>query len=189
MPNIKPGVSAKAEIIITNVPDTLTVPIQAITSLKGEPVVYLASAGKSQPRPVEVGLFNTKFIQVIQGIKERDRVLLSPPIDTQEKDLEGGVLSDEERKRIELTNAPAAPPLPAPPLSAPPIAANTERGRPGGTNEGPGLSREERLKRFDTNGDGRIDETERAAMRESTGGSRRGEGEVRAVRSAAPSGT
>lgn len=179
MPNIKPGVSAKAEIIITNVPDSLTVPIQAVTTLKGEPVVYLASMGKPQPKTVEVGLFNTKFIQVVNGIKERDRVLLSPPIDTQEKDLEGGVLNDEEKKRIQLTNAPAAPPLPAQP-----IAADADHTRPGGTNDGPGLSREERLKRFDKNGDGRLDEAERAAMRESMGGSDRGNREPRADRPA-----
>ena len=40
LPDVKPGVSARAEVIITNLPDALTVPIQAVTTRKGKQVVF-----------------------------------------------------------------------------------------------------------------------------------------------------
>ena len=48
---VKPGVSAQAEIIITNISNALSVPLQAVTSLKGRQVVYVAQGGKTVPIP------------------------------------------------------------------------------------------------------------------------------------------
>ncbi|MBM3879402.1 MAG: HlyD family efflux transporter periplasmic adaptor subunit [Verrucomicrobia bacterium] len=108
LPGVKPGVSARAEVIITNIANSLSVPIQAVTTLKGRQVAYVRQGGADVPVPVEVGLFNTRFIQVLSGLKEGDRVLLSPPFDTQERDLAGGVLTSEEAAKAAPTNAPAA---------------------------------------------------------------------------------
>jgi len=184
-PNVKPGVSTKAEIIITNIADVLSVPIQAVTTFKGKQVVYLVANGKTEPRQVEVGVYNTKFIQIVQGAKEGDRVLLSPPFDTQEKDLEGAVLAEEEKARITVTNAPpAAVAGPNGMAEAPRPAGNpglatagpngSERSAPGagggpgersGQGRRGGFNPEEMLKQYDKNGDGELDETEREAMR------------------------
>jgi len=41
----------------------------------------------------------TKFIEITQGLKEGDRGLLSPPFDTQEKELDGAVLAADEKAR------------------------------------------------------------------------------------------
>src|SRR3954464_10884637 len=57
LPDIKPGVSAQAEIIITNMVDVLTVPIQTVTTHKGKQTVFLASATQ-EPVPVTVGMYN-----------------------------------------------------------------------------------------------------------------------------------
>jgi HlyD family secretion protein len=103
LPGIKPGVSARAEIIITNLTDTLSVPIQAVTTRKGRQVVFLASA-PSEPVPVTVGLYNTKFIQVTAGIKAGDQVLLAPLLDTQEKDLGGAIFAEGEAPPAGSTN-------------------------------------------------------------------------------------
>jgi HlyD family secretion protein len=180
LPNVKPGVSAQAEIVVTNIADTLSVPIQAVTTLKGKQVVYLASGGEPQPKPVEVGMFNTKFIQILKGVSEGDLVLLSPPFDTSEKDLSGSVVPEDEARH--LTNAPPPTPERAPsqmnpaspdsrgPLTrvSPPGQDNPQiaqtpagaRGRPPGQT-----SPEELMKRFDKNGDGKLDEEELAAVR------------------------
>jgi len=106
-PGVKPGVSAKAEIIVTNIVDAVSIPIQAVTTLKGKQVVYLAKGARSEPVPIEAGLFNTKFIEITKGLNGGERVLLSPPFDTQEKDLGGGVLAADEKARFAKTNAPA----------------------------------------------------------------------------------
>jgi len=107
LPDVKPGVSARAEIIITNIANSISVPIQAVTTLKGKQVCYRLEGGQSRPVPVEVGLFNTRFIQIVSGLEEGDRVLLSPPFDAQQRDLEGSVLASEERIRAAATNASA----------------------------------------------------------------------------------
>ncbi|MGE3312197.1 MAG: efflux RND transporter periplasmic adaptor subunit [Limisphaerales bacterium] len=116
--DVKPGVSAKAEVIITNIADTLSVPIQAVTTSRGRQVVYVVRGGKAEPRPVEVGMYNTKYIQITSGLKEGERVLLAPPFDSNEKDLEGAVLTDDERARLK-TNSVTQPRPNSNPGSAP----------------------------------------------------------------------
>lgn len=109
LPGVKPGVSAQAEIVVTNISNALSVPLQAVTTLKGKQVVYVQQGSKTTPVAVQVGMFNTKFIEITSGLKEGDRVLLSPPFDTQEKDLEGAVLSAEEKAKAATNAAPARP--------------------------------------------------------------------------------
>lgn len=189
IPNAKPGVSAKAEVIVTNLADTLSVPIQAVTTLKGKQVCYVLRGGQPVPQPVTVGLFNTKFIQIATGLEEGDRVLLSPPFDTHERDLEGGVLSEDEKTEA-ATNTPARPPRTQPdfterqadtPPAALAAAAGSPNGNPNGDPQGmpgmgrgpamagagaaAGFNREEFMKQYDKNGDGELDETEREAVR------------------------
>lgn len=80
LPNVKPGVSARAEIIITNLEDVLTVPIQCVTTVKGKQVCYVKALGSPKPVEVEIGLFNNNFIEIKSGLNSGDRVLLAPPI-------------------------------------------------------------------------------------------------------------
>ena len=105
LPDVKPGVSARAEIIITNLPQVLTVPIQCVSSYKGKQVAYLATAPQ-QPVPVNVGQYNTKFIEITAGLKEGDPVLLAPPFDTKDKDLGGAVIAEGETPPASSTNKP-----------------------------------------------------------------------------------
>jgi HlyD family secretion protein len=185
--DVKPGVSARAEILITNIANALSVPIQAVTTLKGKQVCYVADGNKVTPVPVQVGMFNTRFIEITSGLKEGDRVLLSPPFDTQEKDLEGAVLAAEERSRMQVTNRVQPSAMSASPPGMPASATNgharaagvasaqrpevatssTPNGQQSSDNRNrpPRFNREEMLKEFDKNGDGELDENEREAMR------------------------
>jgi HlyD family secretion protein len=205
LPDVKPGVSARAEVVITNLPNVLTVPIQAVTTRKGKPVVFLAGAPQ-EPVPVTVGLYNTKFIEVTSGLKDGDRVMLAPPFDTKEKDLSGAIMAEGEKPPPGATNGAVRPTARtrnggdrfsengAPTgrgegrsrLNADEGSRRVERGdargdeepggdtprgerrgRPrGGEFSGSRTNQAEMLKRFDANGDGRLDETELAAMRE-----------------------
>ncbi len=178
VPNVKPGVSAKAEIIVTNIADALSVPIHAIATHKGKPAAYVVKGGQSEPRPVEVGMFNTKFIEITKGLKPGDRILLSPPFETREKDLEGGVLAEDEKANAATNALPQAAPPPATPRIAPgePIAAaDGDRNGENPRRRGNGIP-EEVVKQFDKDGDGKLNEEELAAMRESTGRRRGGQG-------------
>jgi HlyD family secretion protein len=202
LPDVKPGVSARAEIVITNLDNVLTVPIQAVSTRKGQQVVFLATAPQ-RPVPVSIGMYNTKFIEISSGLRDHDQVLLAPPFDPDEKDLGGAILADGEvippgatnhlrpaarvregnERRSGERRAPLGEAIPestssrrgergGPEAVVVAIGSGGERdprrmGRRGGTpEEGGGTNRMEMLKRFDTNGDGQLDETEKAAMRE-----------------------
>ena len=93
LPDLKPGASARAEIIVTNLVAALTVPLQAVTTVKGKQVCYVQNGDGIVPVPVSVGNFNDQFIEIRSGLNEGDQVALTPPVSS----------SDE----IEL----AAPPL------------------------------------------------------------------------------
>lgn len=117
LPDLKPGVSARAEIIVTNLVSALTVPLQSVTTVKGKQVCYVQKGDDSVPTPVTVGNFNDQFIEIRSGLKEGDQVLLSPPAAPDDGDLSGSIISTAE-----LDQHRAAP------AAAPPATANPGNG-------------------------------------------------------------
>lgn len=77
---LKPGMSAEVEILVKELADVVYVPIQAVTTNKGDRVVYVVN-GKGNPerRKVETGEMNEQFIEIRKGLKEGERVLLRAP--------------------------------------------------------------------------------------------------------------
>lgn len=187
MPEVKPGVSARAEIIVTNLPNVITVPLQAVTTRKGQQVVFLASA-PDKAVPVDVGMYNTKYIEVLSGLREGDRVLLAPPSDTEEQDLSGAILASGEAIPVADSNATAkalSRVIPTVKHMETPGTKKRKSEEPAKTLETPvGLAskgaknRDELLKRFDKNKDGQLDQQERNTMQQTTG---KGQGGVAAV--------
>jgi HlyD family secretion protein len=114
LPDLKPGISGRAEIVITNLNDVLTVPIQAVTTVKGRQVCFIERGGATVPIPVEVGLYNEKYIEIKSGLKEGDQVLLSPLGSSDNINLSGSMINAEgkdssaqySRKPGLSTNAP-----------------------------------------------------------------------------------
>ncbi len=95
LPDIKPGVSGRAEIIITNLQSALTIPIQAVTTVRGKQVCLVKRGSSTEPVPVEVGLFNDRLIEVKTGLVEGDQVLLSPLSASDNVDMSGSLFSDD----------------------------------------------------------------------------------------------
>jgi len=77
---LKPGITAKVDILIEELNDVLYVPIQAVSTFEGKRVAYLAQLGREpEKRIVETGQFNDSFIEVKNGLNEGDEVLLIQP--------------------------------------------------------------------------------------------------------------
>jgi hypothetical protein len=74
---LKPGMSAKVEIMVSRLENVVYAPMQAISAYQGKQVCYL-QGGNGERHLVEVGEFNDEFIEIKSGLKEGDRVLLSP---------------------------------------------------------------------------------------------------------------
>jgi multidrug resistance efflux pump len=111
LPLLKPGVSATAEIIITNLTRVLSVPIQAVTRLRGENVCFTKRGSRVLPVPVATGWFNDAFIEITAGLKDGDLVLLAPVGDeeTEEK-------PDEDTNQVNaIDESSVVPPSQVPP--------------------------------------------------------------------------
>lgn len=80
LPDLKPGASARAEIVVTNLVNALTVPLQSVTTVKGKQVCYVQDGDSLTPVPVSVGNFNDQFIEIRAGLSEGDLVALTPPV-------------------------------------------------------------------------------------------------------------
>ena len=99
LPDLKPGASARAEIIVTNLINALTVPLQAVTTVKGKQVCWVQEGDDLVPVPVSVGNFNDQFIEIRSGLKEGVQVALTPPaVPSDETDFGGSVLTTEDTR-------------------------------------------------------------------------------------------
>src|ERR1039457_3800765 len=65
---VKPGMSAKVEILVNKLDDVIYVPVQAISPSDGKQVCYVAGAFKPERRDVEIGDFNDEFIEIKHGL-------------------------------------------------------------------------------------------------------------------------
>ena len=79
--DLKPGVSAKAEIIVAELNDVMMVPVQSVTTYKGQKVVQVKRGENVVVVPIKTGQFNNRFIEIKDGLKEGDQVSLAPNID------------------------------------------------------------------------------------------------------------
>ena len=75
---LKPGMSAKAEIIVNRLADVVYAPVQAVSPYDSKRVCYVANGGKPERRVVEIGEFNDEFVEIKNGLKEGEKVLLRP---------------------------------------------------------------------------------------------------------------
>lgn len=95
IPNVRPGLSADAEITVAAVDSALSIPIQSLTvrrekdlkdfesadttnADKGEEEiegVFVVDGERARFRPVEVGITSQKYFEVISGLEEGEKVV------------------------------------------------------------------------------------------------------------------
>ena len=143
--SIKPGMSARVEILIAQLDDVLSIPIQSVANRGGRKVCYTMNSGKSEECVIQTGAFNDRFVQVLDGIEEGQEVLLNPPrlMMTGDKQVAD---SSSGQWNVEPEAQPAGQPAPVEGIPGE---------RPGPAAAGPG-GPSDRLKQMDTNGDGKI---------------------------------
>ncbi len=76
---LKPGLTAKVEILVGEVGDVLTVPLQSVFVKEGKYYAFVDKGGRPERREVELGESNDNFVVVKSGIAEGDEVLLWNP--------------------------------------------------------------------------------------------------------------
>lgn len=77
---LKPGMSAKVEILVEQLTDVIIVPVTVVANRQGKKVCFVvAPDGSVEEKVVKTGAFDDTFVQVVEGLQEGDKVLLNPP--------------------------------------------------------------------------------------------------------------
>lgn len=103
--NLRPGMSARVEILVKDLESTLAVPVQAIGYAGGKPAIWVRSGTAFSPRPVKLGLANDRFTEVLDGVADGDVVSLAPPKESKS----AGGSSDRRGPKGDAKGAPKAP--------------------------------------------------------------------------------
>jgi RND family efflux transporter MFP subunit len=76
---LRPGMTAQVEILVTQLDDVLSVPVQAVLEFKGKDYVYVARPdGEFVRREIKKGTSNDKLLEVKDGLQAGEEVALSP---------------------------------------------------------------------------------------------------------------
>jgi RND family efflux transporter MFP subunit len=110
---IRPGMTAKAEILVNRLEDVVYVPIQAVNPLEDKKVCYIADGGKPEQRDVEVGEFNEAFIEIKTGIQEGERVCLRTPAAEEGQGAEGQKKAPSTKESSASQSKPASTAAPS----------------------------------------------------------------------------
>jgi RND family efflux transporter MFP subunit len=73
---LRPGMTAEVKILIRTVENALTVPVQAVTEIDGQHVAYVVTSSGMERRAVKVGEGNEQLIQILEGLRDNERVAL-----------------------------------------------------------------------------------------------------------------
>ena len=163
---LKPGLSAEVEVKVDFIPNCINVPVQSIITVGPKQYAFPVINGTPQVREVVIGKTNDIVIEIKDGLKAGDRVLMNPRsiLSKEIAKLEDAAREDEEKRQEEDAKnnpgrtemAPVVPPVsPGQPggpgnavAGAPPAGAG---GRAPGSFD-PGMI----FTRLDTNSDGKI---------------------------------
>ena len=76
---LKPGMSAKVQLVITVRKGVLFVPVQSVTTIDQKQVCFVLEGGRFTPRPVETGKYNESLIEIASGLEEGMIIQLNAP--------------------------------------------------------------------------------------------------------------
>jgi HlyD family secretion protein len=78
---VRPGMTAAVNIIVTEKKDVLAVPSRAVRTSDGQRVVYVMRGSSLTPVDIEVGAVSDTSVEVVSGeITEGDLIVLNPPV-------------------------------------------------------------------------------------------------------------
>ncbi|MBN2092902.1 efflux RND transporter periplasmic adaptor subunit [candidate division KSB1 bacterium] len=73
---LRPGMFVKAEIIAAQKDSAIVIPKEIITSRRGSKTVFIVEKGAAQDRQIDTGLENRDYVEVINGLKVGDRLVV-----------------------------------------------------------------------------------------------------------------
>ncbi|HEX5447358.1 MAG TPA: HlyD family efflux transporter periplasmic adaptor subunit [Pirellulales bacterium] len=129
---LKPGMTAEVEILVEDKKDVLTIPVQCIVENGGKFYSWVRTGGGAEPRELMLGGTNDTVFEIIDGLKEGEKVLLNPRADI--PTASEGVAKAEKvdiTQRFGASHAAVEAPATAPAPGGGPAAGGAGPGSPG----------------------------------------------------------
>ncbi|APW61336.1 efflux RND transporter periplasmic adaptor subunit [Paludisphaera borealis] len=99
LPDLRPGMTAEVEILVAALDDVLSVPVQAVVQYDDKDHVAVKTPdGKLDWREVKLGIANSQAVEVKEGLKAGEAVVIEPV----------PLLSEEQKRKASTPTAPAA---------------------------------------------------------------------------------
>jgi HlyD family secretion protein len=77
--NLRPGFGVDVEVITGEAKDALLVPADAVFEMDGKDYVFVVAGKKAVLREVNVGIGNKDWTQILDGLSEKEIVIVDPP--------------------------------------------------------------------------------------------------------------
>lgn len=134
---LKSGMTAKVEILVNSRSDVLQAPVQAVVQIGEERYAFVATPENIERRTLKMGQTNDVTVEILDGVKEGERVVLNPRTAFAKEilELEAQAKAEKAEETEEAEAAPAAD-IPAPPGDAPKQGGGNRQRRRGGEGGG-----------------------------------------------------
>lgn len=111
--DLKPGGTAKVDVLVTQLSDVVAVPVQAVFGKGGKYYVFVDERGNARPVEVEVGLASSEYVEIKKGLDVGQEVRLAITDEMKRR------LPDDKEKEEKAGKGAGAKRRGAPPASAP----------------------------------------------------------------------
>ena len=178
---LRPGLTAKIEILVNSRPDILQVPVQSVVGVGGKRYAFVLADDGPQRRELKTGESNETDIEILDGVAEGEKVIMNPRTHFAEEIAELATILGAERNKELGSEMPPEETL-GPPggggggfpgagggpgggrqrpggAGGPQASAGGPQGGGGGERRGGG-NPGQALSRMDTNGDGKLSKDE-----------------------------
>ena len=77
---LRPGMSAKVEILLERLPSVLAVPVQSVVQRGRNGLCYVLDGGDPELRRIQLGKSSAEYVAVLEGLSAGESVVLSPDV-------------------------------------------------------------------------------------------------------------
>jgi hypothetical protein len=99
--DLNPGMSATVEIIVAELKDVLHIPVQAVSTYKGDRICWVKTPEGPEVRKVKTGHFTNTQVEILEGLKEGTEVYMAPATELDRKDEQAQEENNERTRRNE----------------------------------------------------------------------------------------
>ncbi len=159
---LRPGLTATVEILVSQRDDVLQTPVQSLISLLEKRFVYVLGPNGPELKEIKIGETNERTVEILEGLNEGDRVIMNPRTQFSKEigELEAKLSKERAQHPVDAPQkspSDQASPAKDAPKPSPGGGPGPKAGEPGGDSAGP--PRQNPLARFqsmDQNHDGKL---------------------------------